>query len=109
MKKLAYIITRVTLSELLEDNIIAPILRGDHGAQIAGFYFVDDGVYHLLKGSRNAKNIKAIIKMEKTAIYACETSIKNRKLQNVIIEGVKIGTLKDFYDATSEADHIISF
>lgn len=109
MKSVAYIITREKISELLEENLFAPILKGEHGVEVAAFYFVGDGVYHLIKGSRNAKNIKAIIKTEQTAIYACETSIKNRKLQNVIVEGVKIGILRDFYDATSDVHHIISF
>ncbi|UCE06763.1 MAG: DsrE family protein [bacterium] len=109
MKSVAYIITRENISELLEENILAPILKNEHGAPVAVFYFVGDGAYHLIKGSRNAKNIKAIMKMGQTAIYACEASIKNRKLQNIILDGVKFGTLKDFYNAASNVDYIISF
>lgn len=109
MKSLAYIITREDISELLEENILIPILRGEHGARVDAFYFVGDGVYHLLKGSRNAKNLKSMIKMEQTKIYGCEDSIKNRKLKNVVIEDIKIGTLKDFYQAVADVDHIISF
>jgi len=109
MKSVAYIITRENISEILEEDILSPILKGEHGAQITAFYFAGDGVYHLIKGSRNAKNIKVMIEKEQIAIYVCQTSLKDRKLQNVIIENVKPGTLKDFYDATSDTDHIISF
>ena len=109
MKSVAYIITRENMSELIEDNILLPIIHGESGVKIVAFYFVGDGVYHLIKGNRNAKNIKAIIKMEQTEIYVCETSIKNRKLQNVVIENVKPGTMQDFLNATANVDHIISF
>ena len=109
MKSLAYIITREHISELLEDNILSPVLNGEHGAKIAAFFFAGDGVTHLIKGSRDAKNIKALIENEHTAIFVCEKSLKNRKLQNIIIDNAKPGTLKEFYDATSNVDHFISF
>lgn len=109
MKNIAYIITQESSAELIEESIFLPIVKGEHGAQVTAFYFVGDGVYQLVKGSRNAKNIKLAMTMENISIYACETSIKNRKLQNIIIEGIKLGTLKDFYNATENVDHIISF
>lgn len=109
MKNIAYIITKESTTELFEENLLIPILKGKHGVQVAAFYFVGDGVYHLVKGSRNAKNIQLLMSTEKIPIYVCENSIKNRKLQNIIIDGVNIGTLKDFYDAVSDVDHIISF
>lgn len=109
MIKVAYIITRENILELLEDNILIPIVRGEQEIKVAALYFVGDGVYHLLKGSRNAKNIKSIIKMEQTTVYACESSIKGRRLQNLIIDGLKYGTLRDFYNAVSGVDYIISF
>jgi sulfur transfer complex TusBCD TusB component (DsrH family) len=109
MKSIAYIITRESTAELIEENLFTPILQGKHGVQVAAFYFVGDGVYHLIKGSRTAKSMKLAMSREKIPIYACEISIKNRKLQNIIIDGVNKGTLKDFYDTASNVDHIISF
>lgn len=109
MRSIAYIITRENMSELIEDNILAPIIHGESGVTTVAFYFVGDGVYHLIKGNRNAKNIAAIIKMKQAEIYVCAISLKNRKLQNVVIENVKPGTMKDFFDATANVDHIISF
>lgn len=109
MKRVAYIITRENTSELMEDNILLPALEGEPGVQIAAFYFVGDGVLHLIKGSRNAKNLRALAKKGQTEIFACDISVKNRKLRNIIIDQAKLGTLKDFYLAISNIDHIISF
>ncbi len=109
MKTVAFIITRENVSELIEDNILAPIVEGDSGVKTVAIYFVGDGVYHLLKGSRDAKNIKAIIKMGQTNILACENSIKNRKLQHIVIDDLKIATMKDFFNTTADVSHIISF
>ncbi len=109
MKSVAFIITRQNLSELFEDDILIPIVKGDSGLKAVAFYFVGEGVYHLLKGSRHAKNIKSIIESKQIAVVASESSIRNRKLQNVVIDGVKLGVLKDFYDSAAGVDHIISF
>lgn len=109
MKSVAYIITRENMSELIEDNILLPIINGEAGVKVVAFYFVGDGIYHLIKGNRNAKHIKAIIDSGQTEIFVCEESIKNRKLQNVMIEKVKLGTIKTFWDAAANVDHIVSF
>ena len=109
MKSVAYIIIGENISELIEDNILAPIISAESGVKTVAFYFVGDGVYYLIKGNRNAKNIKSIIKMGQTKIFACETSIKNRKLQNVVIDNIVLGTMQDFFDAIADVDHIISF
>ena len=109
MKSVAFIITRQNLSELFEDDILIPIVKGESGVKTTAFYFVGEGVYHLLKGSRYAKNIKAIIESKQIAVFASEGSIRNRKLQNVVIDGIKMGTLKEFYDAAPDVNHIISF
>lgn len=109
MKNFAYIITGKSTSELIEDNLFAPLGLGKHGVKVSAIFFVGDGVYHLLKGSRTAKNIKLAMVKEDVKILACEQSIRNRKLQNLMIDSVIFGTLTDFYDATTEADHIIAF
>jgi len=108
MKSIAYIISSERISELIDENLLAPILKGEHGAKVVAFYFVGDGVYHLVKGSRNAKSIKLAMAKEEISIYACKTSIKSRKIQNIIIDNVNLGTLKDFYDVAFDADYIVS-
>lgn len=109
MKNFAYVITRQSTSELIEDNLFAPLGLGKHGGKVSAIFFIGDGVYHLLKGSRIAKNIKLAMEKEGVKILACEQSVRNRKVQNLMIDSVLFGTLKDFYDATTEADHIIAF
>jgi len=109
MKTVAYIITRQNIADLLEDDILTPIMRGDHGANVSAFYFVGDGVYHLVRGSRYASSISTIVRANRIPVFACSCSVTGKMLQNVIVDEVKLGTLDDFYNATSEADHIISF
>ena len=109
MKSVAFIISRQDLSELLEDDVLLPTVKGESNVKTVAFYFVGDGVYHLLKGSRYAKNLKAIIESKEIAVIANESSIRNRKLQNVVIDGIKMGVLKDFFNAALDANHIITF
>ena len=109
MKKIAYIFTKQHTGELMEDSILLPIALGQHGAKVIAMYFVEDGVYHLVKGGRSSKNLKISISEHDVKVFGCNISIKNRNLQNVIIDGVNVGDLKDFYQMALEADHIISF
>ena len=109
MKKIAYIITKQHTGELMEESLLLPIALGQHGADVVSIYFVEDGVYHLVKGGRSSKNLKIAINEQKVKVFGCKKSIKNRNLQNVIIEGIQEGEFKDFYHEALEVDHIISF
>jgi len=109
MKRLAYIITKQHTGEFMEDSFLLPLSLGEHVAEVVVIYFVEDGVYHLVKGARSSKNIKIALDNSKLTIIACKTSIKNRNLQNVIIEGVEQGNFNDFFKYAADADHIISF
>lgn len=109
MKKIAYIITKESTSELIEENIFSPIAKGEHGVKVKGVFFIGDGVYYLLKGSRTAKSINLVAEKKGTEIFACKQSVNNRKLQNILINGVIIGTLNKFYEEMADVDHIISF
>ena len=109
MKKAAYIFTKQDTGELLEDSILQPIAAGSHEAQVVALFFVEDGVYHLVKGGRSSKKLKLAVKDHNVKVFGCKLSIKNRNLQNVIVEGVQIAKFNDFYSIALEADHIISF
>lgn len=108
MKNIAYIVSGRSSTELLEDNIFTPLEKGELGVNAPVFFFVADGIYHLMKGARSSKTIKTMIARHKSKIIGCEISVKNRKLQNVLIEGVVVGSLKDFYEAAKNVDHVIS-
>ncbi|MBD3288477.1 hypothetical protein GF337_06695, partial [candidate division KSB1 bacterium] len=97
MKKAAYIFTKQHTGELLEDSILRPLATGSHEPKVIALYFVEDGVYHLVKGGRSSKNLKLAVKDQHVKVFGCKLSIKNRNLQNVIVDGVKIGKFNDFY------------
>ena len=109
MKTIAYIFTKQHTGELMEDSLLLPIALGKHGTKVIAMYFVEDGVYHLVKGGRSSKNLKISMNEQNIKIFGCNISIKNRNLQNVIIDGIEGGDFKDFYKIALEADHIISF
>lgn len=109
MKNIAYIITGKSSPELLEGNLFVQLEQGGLDKKAPAFFFVADGVYHLMKGARNSKAIRKMISRDKCKVFGCEISIKNRKLQNFIIEGVVLGNLNDFYEAAQDVDHIVSF
>ena len=109
MKKIAYIFTKQHTGELMEDSILLPVALGQHGVEVIAMYFVEDGVYHLVKGGRSSKNLKIAMTEQNVKIFGCKISIKNRNLHNVIIEGIQDGDFKDFYDLALKADHIVSF
>lgn len=108
MKNIAYIISGRSSTELLEDNLFTPLEKGELSVKAPVIFFVADGIYHLMKGARSSKALKTMISRDKTKIFGCEISIKNRKLQNVIIDGVVLGSLSDFYEAAKNVDQIIS-
>lgn len=109
MKKIAYIFTKQHTGELMEDSILLPIALGQHGVEVIAMYFVEDGVYHLVKGGRSSKNVRIAISEQNIKVFGCKNSIRNRNLKNVIIDGVLKGNFRDFYKIALEADHIVSF
>lgn len=109
MKKLAYIITRELSAELMEDNLLAALEPGKQEIQLIALFFVDDGVYQLIKGNRILKKLKQACASGTLAVFACDRSAKVRKLQNLMFEEAKMGTIHDFYLAAADADHIIAF
>ncbi len=109
MKKFALVITRQNIPEFIESHILLPIVRKEFGEDITSIFFVEDGVYHLMKATRSAKHIRAIIEKQQVRIFACEDSIISRNLQNLIIDGITLGKLKDFLEASENADRILTF
>ncbi len=109
MKKFAYIITRELSAELLEDNLLAALEPGNQEIRVLSLFFVDDGVYQLIKGNRILKKLKPAIASGTLSVFACDRSAKVRKLQNLMFEEAQMGTINDFYRAASDADHIIAF
>jgi len=109
MKKIAYIVSKESSAEILEEAILAPLLNKEQVWSVKGLFFIGDGVYHLVKGSRTANAIYSLMDNSDLGVYACEISLKNRKLLNIISKNVNAVSLNDFYKLMSEVDHMISF
>jgi sulfur transfer complex TusBCD TusB component (DsrH family) len=62
----------------------------------------------LVKGSRRAKEIGISIDSQDVKVIASKQSVKDRKIQNMVIQGVELGTYEQFIEIALDADHIIS-
>lgn len=108
MKKIAYIISNNGGGELIQESILGAIADGSHAGKIVALYFTEEGVYHLVKGSRRAKEIGIAIDSQDVKVIASKQSVKDRKIQNMVIQGVELGTYEQFIEIALDADHIIS-
>lgn len=108
MKKIAYIISENGGGEFIQESILGSIADGSHVGKIVALYFTEEGVYHLVKGSRRAKEIGLAIDTQSVKVIASKQSVKDRKILNMVIQGVELGTYEQFIEIAMEADHIIS-
>jgi intracellular sulfur oxidation DsrE/DsrF family protein len=107
-KKVAYIIPRSGTRELIEGCLLTTVSTGRHGARVVAMHFAEDGVNHLVRGSAAAGKIARAMREQRVKVLACECSLKNRGLEDLILPGVKIGHFADFYAAAAAADHIVA-
>lgn len=107
IEKIAYIVTRDTASEILENNL-STLLSSGSPTWIVGIYFVDDGVYNIVKGARIANIIRDALRIKNIWLFVHEGSVNKRNLHNMLLEDAEIKTLADFYAHTQDADHIIA-
>ena len=108
MKKVAYLITGAGTQELIGGCLLNTVSTGRHGAQVVAMHFAEDGVYHLVRGSKNGEKVAKAIAEHGVTVLACECSVANRGLQDLLIDGVQIGHFAEFYAAAAEADHVIA-
>ncbi|HEY3397334.1 MAG TPA: DsrE family protein [Armatimonadota bacterium] len=108
MKKVAYLVTRGGTQELIGGCLLNTVSTGRHGAQVVAMHFAEDGVYHLVKGSKNGEKVARAIAEQGVKVTACECSVENRGLKDLLIEGVEIGHFSHFFAAAEEADHVIA-
>lgn len=108
MKKVAYLITRSGTQELIGGCLLNTTSTGRQGVQVVALHFCEDGVFHLVKGSKNAAKVARAMAEQGVKVIACECSVGNRGLEEMLIEGVEIGHLADFFAAAEEADHVIA-
>lgn len=108
MKKIAYIISKNGSGEFIQESILGSIADGTHSGEIIALYFTEEGIYHLVKGSRRAKEIGIAIQNQNVRVFASKQSIKDRKLQNMVIPGIEFGSYEQFFQLAQQADHVIS-
>ncbi len=108
MKKIAYIISRNASGEFVQESILGAIAEGSHAGKVIALYFTEEGIYHLVKGSRRAKEVGIALDTQGVKVIASKQSVKDRKLLHMIIPGVEHGTYDQFLNFAMEADHILT-
>jgi len=108
MKRVAYIISKNGSGEFIQESILAAIAEGVHGGEVVAIYFTEEGVYHLVKGARRAKEIGIAMESQGVRVFASKQSVKDRKLQNMIIPGIELSGYDTFFEIAQEVDHLIS-
>jgi predicted peroxiredoxin len=108
MKKVAYLLTGAGTQELIGGCLLNTISLGRHGAQVLVIHFAEDAVYHLVRGSKNGAKLAKAHAEQGVRLIACECSVQNRGLGELLIEGVEIGHFAEFFAAAADADHVIA-
>ena len=108
MKKIAYIISKNGSGEFIQESILASIAEGAHTGEVIALYFTEEGVFHLMKGSRRAKEIGIAMETQGVKVFASKQSVKERRLQNIVIPGVELSGYSSFFEVAQNADHLIS-
>ena len=103
----AYIITHNGAGEFIQESILNAIASGEHFGRVTALYFTEEGVYHLVKGSRRAKALGLAIDKHDLQVFVSKPSVRERRLQNMIIPGITFGDYSQFLEVAQNASHII--
>ena len=106
-KEVAYIITHNGAGEFIQESILNAIASGEHFGRVTALYFTEEGVYHLVKGSRRAKALGLAIDKHDLQVFVSKPSVRERRLQNMIIPGITFGDYSQFLEVAQNASHII--
>ncbi|MCS7254515.1 MAG: DsrE family protein [Armatimonadota bacterium] len=100
--KIAFFITRNPTNELI-GCLLSTISNDVH--ETTAIHFAEDSVYHLIKGTKYGEIIRRFVEAG-IKVTVCECSVKNRNIEGLLIEGVKVGHIDDFLDACDGANII---
>lgn len=108
--KVAYVLQSPHAQNILTNMIIPQMEKGIHGAEVAGMFFIMDNTYFLIKDTDTAERLKELNKNTGVILLACDKCVKERKIENNLIEEAAIGCFPVCYAALDSAkvDHIIT-
>ena len=100
--KVAYIFASTTSQKILDLMIIPQLENGIHGADVAGMFFFMDNACFLLDGVDMAKRLASIQEKNGMLLMACDKCAIERKIDDKLIKGARIGCFPTLYAALGE-------
>lgn len=102
--KVAYVISSDNCRTILRDMIVPQMESGEHGAEVAGMFFVFDNTYLLLKDTDLAERLQKIHEETGMIILACDQCVFEREISDKLILGAAIGCFPVLYGCLENAD-----
>ncbi len=108
--RVAYVISSDNSRTILRDMIIPQLESGNHGAEVAGMFFVFDNTYLLLDNTELGNRIQKLHEKNEMVLLACDQCVIEREIQDKLIEGANIGCFPILYGVLESAniDQIIT-
>lgn len=97
--KVAYIFTTSRVHEILSNMIVPQMEKGNHGVDIVGMFFFGDNTFLLQKGNHIGEKLEKLKKKNSMLLMACDKCAIERKIQDNLVDGARIGCFPDLYNA----------
>ena len=95
--KVAYVISSDNSRQILRDMIVPQMEAEEHGAEVAGMFFIFDNTYLLLKNTDLGARLQKLQEETGMVILACDQCVLEREIQDKIIDGANIGCFPVLY------------
>jgi DsrE/DsrF-like family len=97
--KVAYIFTTSRVHEILSNMIVPQMEKGNHGVDVVGMFLFGDNTFLLQKGNYIGERLEKLKKKNGMLLMACDKCAIERKIQDNLVDGARIGCFPDLYNA----------
>lgn len=102
--KVAYVISSSNCRTILKDMIIPQLEGGNHGAEVAGMFFVFDNTYMLTENDDIGQRLQALHEKTGMILLACDKCAIERQIDNKLVKGAAIGCFPILYASLESAN-----
>jgi hypothetical protein len=102
--KVAYIFESDHALMILDGMILPQLEKGNHGAEVAGMFFMFDNTFLVEAGNSVGKRINEISEKTGMLVMACDQCCYQRSLEGRLIPKASMGCFPNLYAALGGAD-----
>lgn len=109
--KVAYVISSDNSRKILRDMVIPQLEAGEHGAEVAGMFFVFDNTFLLLKGTDEGDRLQKLHEETGMILLSCDQCTYERQIEDKLVDGAAIGCFPLLYKSLESVgiDQVITF